>query len=71
MGPIVAAKGCSPPQELERAGRRAAIFLVSLINDDVCGQEKHDLARITLRHGMRYGTACVNSRVLTHVVLEK
>ena len=27
-GPIVAAEGCSPPQELEKAARRAAIFLV-------------------------------------------
>ena len=28
MGPTVAAEGCSPPQELVKAGRRAAIFLV-------------------------------------------
>ena len=27
-GPTVAAEGCSPPQELEKAARRAAIFLV-------------------------------------------
>ena len=29
-GPTVAAEGCSPPQELEKAARRAAIFLVSI-----------------------------------------
>ena len=29
-GPTVAAEGCSSPQELEKAGRRAAIFLVEL-----------------------------------------
>ena len=29
-GPTVAAEACSPPQELEKAGRRAAIFLVYL-----------------------------------------
>ena len=27
-GPIVAVEGCSPPQELEKAARRAAIFLL-------------------------------------------
>ena len=27
-GPTVAAEGCRPPQELEKAARRAAIFLV-------------------------------------------
>ena len=27
-GPTGAAEGCSPPQELEKAARRAAIFLV-------------------------------------------
>ena len=30
-GPTVAAEGCSPAQELEKAARRAAIFLVVLI----------------------------------------
>ena len=29
-GPMDAAEGCSPPQELEKAARRAAIFLVPL-----------------------------------------
>ena len=29
-GPTIAAEGCSPQQELEKAGRRAAIFLVVL-----------------------------------------
>ena len=29
-GPTVAAEGCSSPQELEKAGRTAAIFLVLL-----------------------------------------
>ena len=29
-GPTVAAEGCSPPQELEKATRRVAIFLVFL-----------------------------------------
>ena len=29
-GPAVAVEGCSPPQELEKAARRAAIFLVLL-----------------------------------------
>ena len=32
-GPTVAADGCSPPQELEKGARRAAIFLVYLIMD--------------------------------------
>ena len=27
-GPNVAAEGCSPPQEIEKAAHRAAIFLV-------------------------------------------
>ena len=29
-GPTVAAEGCSPPQELEKAARRAEIYLVNL-----------------------------------------
>ena len=28
-GPTVAAEGCCPPQELEKAARRGAIFLVA------------------------------------------
>ena len=39
QGPIVAAKDCSSPQELEKAARRASIYLV-LVNEQkvTCGQ---------------------------------
>ena len=33
-GPTVAAEVCSPPQELEKAARRAAIFLLLLKSKD-------------------------------------
>ena len=47
-GPIVAAEGCSPLQELEKAARRAAIFLVIIIVSGGSWKEDKKLVKVLI-----------------------
>ena len=61
-GPTVAAEGCSPPQELEKAARRAAIFLVDLNID--CTRLCVPALAFDLVHGPQYWLCVLQSLAL-------